>query len=66
MELVHKDRDISEVEVKELCPWCHLCAERREVATCGKEKERRRTGAGRPCWGFQGIDGWSPFFLSLI
>ena len=32
VKLVHKDRDISEVEIKELCSWCHLCAEHQEGA----------------------------------
>lgn len=46
MELVHKDGDISEMEIKEVCSWCHVCAERQEVAPCGKGKARRKTGTG--------------------
>lgn len=49
MELVHKNIDIPEMEIKELHSWHHVCAKLPEVATCGKEKERRRTGTGRLC-----------------
>ena len=63
MELVHKGRDISEVEIKELCSWCHLCAEHQERAWWGKAKEGRRLGTGRLLEiSKEGVDGAHSFF----
>lgn len=68
MELVHKGRDISEVEIKELCSWCHLCAEHQEMAWCGKEKEGKENGYRKTLLEIskEGVDGAHSFFISFI
>lgn len=52
MEILLKDGDVSETEIKDVHSWIHMFAEFQEAATCGNERERRR-GVGIPCSRFQ-------------